>query len=90
MGFLIKVHFSSNIPTGLDIYKVPNGCTVDDALNGINGATHWVYIHGQSGVVLQIAPTEFGFDGLWANICPKFKMSMARLWAAGHFRRANL
>jgi hypothetical protein len=53
LRFLIKVWFTSNVPTGLDIHKVPNGCTVDDVINGTNGAAHWVQKFGQSDVVLQ-------------------------------------
>lgn len=85
LGFLIKVRFASNAPTGMDIYNVPNGCTVDDVINRTNGAAHWVYTHGQSDVVLQISPKECGFDGPWARIYPNIKLSMNALWAAGRF-----
>ena len=57
VGFLIKVRLVSGNAVGLDIYKVPRGRTVADAINQINGATHMVYTHGQvADVTIEISP----------------------------------
>jgi hypothetical protein len=85
VGFLIKVNKSAGVAVGLDIYKVYNGCTVADAINGGNGCAHSAYTPGQPDAPLEITPEDFGFDGFWALICPNFKLSMSVLWDKGSF-----
>ena len=86
VGFLMKLREVAGNTVGIDIYKVPRGRTVADAINQANGATHAVYIHGQAAdVSIEISPEEMGIDGIWTRLCPSFKLSMKNLWAAGHF-----
>lgn len=88
VGFLIKIIKSGNprVATGLNIYRIPRGCTVDDAINGTNGASHFVYTHGQmNDVFIEITPEELGFEGRWARVSPSFRLSMKELWAIGEF-----
>mmetsp|Transcript_14316 Transcript_14316/g.39819 ORF Transcript_14316/g.39819 Transcript_14316/m.39819 type:complete len:295 (+) Transcript_14316:100-984(+) len=86
VGFLLKLREVAGNTMGIDIYKVPHGRTVADAMNQANGATHIVYTHGQAAdVIIETTPEEMGIDGIWTHLCPSFKLSMKKLWAAGHF-----
>jgi hypothetical protein len=91
VGFLIKIQFASGNAVGMDIYKVPHNCTVADALNQTNGATHMTYTHGQAAdLSIEISPEEMGIEGMWAHICPSFKLSMKKLFAVGKLSSMKL
>jgi hypothetical protein len=85
VGFLFKLRKVAGNPVAIDIYKIPRGRTVADAINQANEATHVVYIHDRAGdVSIEISPDEMGIDGMWVKVCPSFKLSMKKLWAVGH------
>jgi hypothetical protein len=49
---------------GLDIYRLPHGTTVQNALDGTNGAEHWYYEPGSGPnsreVPITIRPQDLG------------------------------
>ena len=84
VGYLIKMRFDNgerSPRTGLDVYKVPRGKTVSDAVANIGGASHFSYIPGQADVIVEIAPSDLGMTGFWAFFCGSFKFSIAKLWS---------
>lgn len=86
LGILIKIrNDGAGNNTGFDIYTVPRGATVFDAINQTNGATHRVYTHGQDDVILEISPEEMGIEKKWVYICRPFKLSMKLLFVHGNF-----
>jgi hypothetical protein len=74
VGYLIKVRFAKKqtLPgatkgketqsmTGLDIYQLPHGTTVDDAIHGNNGARKWDYYPNKgSDSEILISPEDLG------------------------------
>jgi hypothetical protein len=81
VGFLIKVRKSGGNNVGLDVYKVYNGFTIDDAIAGTNDCEHLYYnASGKQDVSIVITPSDFGFTGVQALFLRNFKLSMARLW----------
>jgi hypothetical protein len=90
IGYLIKVRREGT--PGLDVYKVPHGTTVDDAVNNRNGAEHEAYNAGGPDIVITITPSDLGIDvpasGIWGRIwgricimlCGNFEISMERLY----------
>ena len=84
VGYLVKMRFDNgerNAPTGLDIYKVPRGKTVADAIANTGGAIHFSYTPGQADVIVEITPSDLGITGFWAFFCGSFKFSIAKLWS---------
>lgn len=81
VGFLIKMRKIGEDAPGLDVYKVYSGFSVDDAIAGVNCCEHFYYsASGNHDVVIEISPKDLGFDGIWALLCPNFKLSLADLW----------
>jgi hypothetical protein len=86
VGYLIKMDFTvkgkkNNPPTGLDIYKVPRGTTVANAIANANGAQHIVYTPGQvQDVPIVITASDLGVTGFWAYFWGSFKISVHLLW----------
>jgi hypothetical protein len=82
IGYLIKMDFTvngkNNPPTaGLDIYKVPRGTTVANAIANANGAQHIVYTPGQAqDVPIVITASDLGVTGFWAYFLGSFKISV--------------
>lgn len=75
VGFLIKVRFKKKRTLtgalkgsktqdigGLDVYRLPRGTTVEDALNGMNGASKSTYVPGDADLCIDITPQDLGFD----------------------------
>jgi hypothetical protein len=86
VGYLFKLQRDAGKPVGIDIYKVPRGRTLGDAINQANGATHVVYMHNQPhDECIAISPEEMGIDGMWAKVCPSFKLSMKEFWRVGRY-----
>ena len=46
---------------GMDMYRLPHGTTVEDAINGVNGARKFTYVDGggTDGEIV-ITPTDLG------------------------------
>lgn len=76
VGYLIKVRFKRKrtLPNalkgnktqdigGLDVYRLPRGTTVDDAINGNNGASKFTYTPDDSdqNQTIDINPQDLGF-----------------------------
>jgi len=76
VGYLIKVRFKKKrtLPNalegsktqdigGLDVYRLPRGTTVDDAINGNNGASKFTYTPDDSdqNQTIDINPQDLGF-----------------------------
>ena len=74
VGYLIKVRFqkkrtlanaSKGSKTqdmgGLDVYRLPRGTTIDDAINGTNGASKFTYTPGGQDHIIDITPADLGF-----------------------------
>jgi hypothetical protein len=79
MGYLIKVR----VGAGFDVYKVPQGTSVDDAKNNMNGAQHIVYNVGQADVVIKITPSDLGIphEGIWnCMFYGNFEISLEELY----------
>jgi hypothetical protein len=71
-GCLIKVHFIIGQKLGFNVYKVPRGRTVTDALGrdtGAAGAEHWVYTTlGQADVIIEVTAAKLAMVGFWMYI----------------------
>ena len=85
IGYLIKMDFTvngkNNPPTGLDIYKVPRGTTIADAIANANGAQHIVYTPGRGqDAPIVITASDLGVTGFWAYFLGSFKISARLLW----------
>jgi hypothetical protein len=90
IGYQIKVRREGT--PGFDIYKVPRGKTVDDAMHDRHGAEHMAYNVGGPDVVIIITPSDLGIEvpasGIWGRIwgrisiilCGNFEISMERLY----------
>jgi len=50
-------------PTGLDIFKVPRGKTVADAMANNGCASHFSYTPGQEDVIVEITASDLGVLG---------------------------
>lgn len=74
VGYLIKVRFKKKRSLanamkgsktqdmgGLDVYRLPHGTTVNDAINGDSGASKFTYIPGGQDRHIDIAPQDLGF-----------------------------
>jgi len=91
LGVLIKVREADppGVQAGFDIYYLPNGTYMSDALNGTNGARHVVYNHTGPDVLVTITEEDLGGINLscWQSIkdfllggSRDFKLSMAELY----------
>lgn len=82
VGFLIKTRKAGGAEIGFDVYKVYNGFKVDDSIARTNGCECFYYDgSGTEDVIIEVTPEDFGFEGVWANLCPSFKLSLAKLWS---------
>jgi hypothetical protein len=82
VGYLIKMRFENGQtkpPTGLDVYKVPRGTTVADALENRNGAQHMTYTPGTGDLSIEITASDLGITGFGGFFCTPFKVSMKSL-----------
>ena len=74
VGYLIKVRFKKKRTLanalkgsktqdmgGLDLYRLPHGTTVNDAINGTSGASKFTYIPGGPDQHIDITPQDLGF-----------------------------
>ena len=75
VGYLIKVRFKKKRTLadatrgsktqdmgGLDVYRLPHGTTVGDAINGTNGASKFTYTPGGGqDYSIDITPADLGF-----------------------------
>jgi hypothetical protein len=92
IGYLIKMDFTvngkNNPPTaGLDIYKVPRGTTVANAIANANGAQHIVYTPGQAqDVPIVITASDLGVTGFWAYFLGSFKISVRNINSTEFYR----
>ena len=91
LGVLIKVREagSPNVQPCFDIYYLPNGTHMSDALNGTNGARHVVYNHTGPNFLVTISEADRGGIDLsfWQSIKDfllgggrDFQLSMAELY----------
>ena len=93
LGYLIKVRFSKkrrlsggdtqNIES-LDVYKLPHGTTVTDAVNGVNGAEMWNYDPAGPERMITITPQDLGITGFWAMVCGNHEIPLS-----GVFRKMD-
>ena len=73
LGYLIKVRFKKKRTLanglkgsktqdigGVDIYRLPHGTTIKDAINASNGASKFTYIPGGSDYSISICPQDLG------------------------------
>jgi hypothetical protein len=68
LGYLIKIRTKANKRTAddrlilraIDVYRIPNGATKQDAINNTNGACYSRYVPGGPDVVIQITPRDLG------------------------------
>ena len=68
LGYLIKIRTQGNKRTAndrlilraIDVYRIPNGATKQDAINNTNGASYSRYLLGGPDVVIQITPSDLG------------------------------
>ena len=95
LGYLIKVRFSKKrrMPGGdttqdiesLDVYKLPHGTTVTDAVNGVNGAEMWNYDPAVGpDRMITITPKDLGITGFWAMVCGNHEIA-----SSGVFRKLD-
>ena len=72
LGVLIKLREANppGVQAGFDIYYLPNGTYMMDALNGTNGARHAVYNHTGPDVLVTITEADLGGLNLsfWQSI----------------------
>ena len=82
VGYLIKVKFSKKRRLsqavkgsktqdleGLDIYRLPWGTTIDNAIHGVNGASKWTYFpNSGSDSEIHIRPSDLGITGFWSRL----------------------
>ena len=91
LGVLIKDREADppGVQAGFDIYYLPNGTYMSDALNGTNGARHVVYHHTGPDVLVTITEADLGGIDLsfWQSIkdfllgsSRDFQLSMAELY----------
>ena len=78
LGFLLKTrkkrkrnNNGRRIIAGMDLYRVPRGCTFDDAVANRNGASHITYLRGDPDVVIEVRAQDLGIEGFWAWVCSK-------------------
>jgi hypothetical protein len=88
LGYLIKVKFSKKRTLqaaikgsttqdmdGLDIYRLPHGTTLTDALNPNNlNASHYYYEPGGPEHLITITPGNLGITGVWALVCGEYRI----------------
>lgn len=67
LGYLLKVRLSSKRLgddrkklSRMDVYRIPRGATVQDAIAGSNGATKETYIPGGNDVVMTVTAQDLG------------------------------
>lgn len=68
LGYLIKIRTKGNKRTAderlilraIDVYRIPNGATKQDAINSTNGASYSRYVPGGPDVVIQVTPHDLG------------------------------
>ena len=82
VGFLIKTRKTGGTKVGFEVYKIYNGFMVDDAIAGMNGCESFYYdASGTKDMMIELMPEDFSFEGVWAKLCPNFKLSLAKLWS---------
>ena len=91
LGYLIKVRFSKkrklvggNLETqdmvGLDIYRIPHGATVRNAIDQTNNAQHWRYEPGDPEILITITPQDLGISGIWAWYCGNYVLKASDIF----------
>ena len=70
LGYLIKIRTKANRRTvpansrlilrAIDVYRIPIGATIQDAIKNTNGASYSRYEPGGPEVVIQITPNDLG------------------------------
>ena len=106
VGYLVKVRFSKKRPLpgaiegtktqdleGLDIFRLPHGTTVNDAINGNNGASKWAYFptNGLDSEI-HIRPQELGITGFWSMFWGGYRVRASEIFVemyAYHTMRQN-
>ena len=90
VGYVVKARFQriqqgitlqrpSNL-VGLDVYRVPRGCTLHDAENDQNGAQHWAYQPNGPEVLITITAAELGITGFWGWMFGGLKVKCSYLF----------
>ena len=94
VGYLIKVRFSKKRPLpgsikgtntqdleGLDIFRLPHGTTVNDAMNGNNGASKWAYFPS-TGLddEIHIRPQDLGITGFWSVFWGGYRVKVSEIF----------
>lgn len=93
VGFLIKVRFKKKRTLqnalkgsktqdmgGLDLYRLPHGTTVDDAINGTGGASKVTYVPGGPDNHIDITAQDLGFPGTPPVAWNGFQIQMSRIF----------
>ena len=93
VGYLIKVRFKKkqtlqNAPKGsktqdmggLDLYRLPYGTTVDDAINGAGGAIKVTYVPGGPDQQIDITAQDLGFTHSPPVVWNGFQIQMSRIF----------
>ena len=82
VGYLIKVKFSKKRPLshaltgsktqdleGLDVYRLPRGATIENAIQGVRGASKWTYFPTSgSDSEIHIRPCDLGITSFWSRL----------------------
>ena len=76
LGYLLKVRLSSKRlgDDRMDIYRIPRGATVQDAIAGQNGATKQTYTPEGNDVVMTITAQDLGIP-IGQPVPPNFTVS---------------
>jgi hypothetical protein len=87
LGFLFKIrkHRKRRTRDGrkkvtkIDVYRIPHGATVEDAIANRNGASLTSYTPGQQDVTMEITAQDLGIEG--EELCPPpFTISTKRIY----------
>lgn len=93
-GYLLKVRYSKKRPLpgaikgtktqdleGLDIFRLPHGTIVDDAINGRNGASKWAYFpNNGTDSEIHVRPQDLGITGFWSFVWGGYKVKMSEVF----------
>jgi len=93
VGYLIKVRFKKKRTLrnslkesktqdmgGLDLYRLPYGTTVDDAINGACGASKVTYVPGGPDQHIDITAQDLGFTRSPPVVWNEFQIQMSRIF----------